>query len=321
MKRVAALPLMLLVLMLLLAALDERRAGAQSGETDRSAFRAASDVAGSQVHEHVELRPETPSTFLLVTPSLGHPLEREPDVAAASPSYRSAIMRDAHTRWREAIPLYQRALAELASRYRVQPSERLEAAMAKVDLERERSALLARLDERSAGGTRTNVDRSRRAYLARGRLLRLKLMSVRAETGRAAVALLAETEAALRRAAEKKSDTADDPTAGIEMREARLLLCATYAVSGDRRGAEAELAAASKTARHDPAHALSLAACLVALGLREEAVGALASAVAVQTQRPSTWSSGELGVERDLHLANDWDPLRRDPRFEPLFRP
>jgi hypothetical protein len=78
---------------------------------------------------------------------------------------------------------------------------------------------------------------------------------------------------------------------------------------------------AGLAAGHEPAHALSLAACFAALGRREEALGALAAAVAVQTSRPGVWSSGESGPERDLHLANDWDILRRDSRFESLFRP
>jgi hypothetical protein len=57
------------------------------------------------------------------------------------------------------------------------------------------------------------------------------------------------------------------------------------------------------------------------LGRKDEALSALAAAVAVQTSRPAAWSSGESAPERDLHLANDWDPLRRDSRFESLFRP
>ena len=92
------------------------------------------------------------------------------------------------------------------------------------------------------------------------------------------------------------------------------MLCATYAIGGDAAAARLARAHVSSAARADPANAVARAACAAALGETEAALAALESFVL----RPLIPRS-DIAL-RDVYLANDWDHLRGDPRFESLFR-
>ena len=92
------------------------------------------------------------------------------------------------------------------------------------------------------------------------------------------------------------------------------MLCATYAIGGDAAAARLARAHVASAARTDPANAVARAACAAALGETDAARAALESFVL----RP-LFPRSDLAL-RDVYLANDWDHLRGDPRFESLFR-
>ena len=92
------------------------------------------------------------------------------------------------------------------------------------------------------------------------------------------------------------------------------MLCATYAIGGDAAAARLARAHVPSAARTDPANAVARAACAAALGETEAALAALESFVL----RP-LFPRSDIAL-RDVYLANDWDHLRGDPRFESLFR-
>jgi hypothetical protein len=267
------------------------------------------------------LAPAGRTTTVVVEDDVGHPLERESDFVAAAPSYRRAIASDRDQQWAEAVGLYQQALIELAAAAQLKPPQQLETAAFKVDLERRRSRALAEdTAAPSSSGARSSgagASSPRLLPLERGRLLRQKLMAVRAATGSTPEALRSATQGALTRALQdaEHGAAARDPRQPAAP-EVRLLLCATLAVSGDRAGARLQLAALGAVERSDPARALTLAACQAALGYRDDALASLA--VAVNRLGPS--SKFLPGPSREIQSYNDWDPLRRDPRFLRLFR-
>ena len=66
--------------------------------------------------------------------------------------------------------------------------------------------------------------------------------------------------------------------------------------------------------RHDLDNALPLAVCAAALGEDDEAMARLE----IFVLRPAPHPLDPYTL-RDLYLANDWDRLRGQPRFETLF--
>jgi len=107
-----------------------------------------------------------------------------------------------------------------------------------------------------------------------------------------------------------------DPARPTALAEVRLLMCATRAAGGDRPAARLQLAHVTGAERDDPSNALSLAICQAALGDLPAALTRLESFV----QRQPIEQRIDPFALRDLYLANDWDRLRGDPRFERLFR-
>jgi len=174
----------------------------------------------------------------------GRPLERDPVFVARVPSYRLGIAMDAQQRWSEAADLYANAMIELGRAVGLDDRAPWGRAAEKVDLQRRRAQVLARV----TGASRTGDPQgqgadprphgaavsSRLAPLELGRLLRLKLMTIRAATGVAPPKLAGATVEALNLA------LSEGELAGGAL-EARLLLCATRAAAGDRLGARREL--------------------------------------------------------------------------------
>jgi hypothetical protein len=243
------------------------------------------------------------TTTIEVGPALGASLER----AFASEAYAQAVANDRDEHWSEAASLYQQAIAEWSSRYRQEPSPELERAIFKADRERQRSQLLA--------GVQAQRDKLppatlRGLSLERGRIYRTKLMSVRAYIGAVPAELFARTRHEL----EEALRLADPAKPGADT-EARLLLCATRAVGGNRAAARLELAQVASAEREDPAASLPLAVCQAALGNLPVALALLESHV----RRQPVEQRLDPFALRDLYLANDWDRLRGDRRFESLF--
>ena len=243
------------------------------------------------------------TTEVVAGPPIGAPLER----AVHSEAYGLAVASDNDEHWSEAAGFYQQAFAEWTSQYRHSPSPELERAMYKADRERQRSQLLAGVQAQRDKLPPATV---RALALERGRIYRAKLMSVRAYTGAVPVALFARA----RRELEEALRLADSTKPSAET-EARLLLCATRAAGGDRMAARLELAHVAAAERDDPAATLPLATCQAALGNLPEALTLLESYV----HRQPVEQRIDPFALRDLYLANDWDRLRGDRRFESLF--
>lgn len=265
----------------------------------------------------ITLVPGQTTTVVIQTNALLPP-ERHPRFLAQVPSYRRAVDLDGQQQWFEAAATYQRALIEVGHAAGLDDAPWWEDAAFKIDLERRRSQTLARAAGRLAA---TRGAPPSNQHLDRGRLLRLKLMSIRAATGGVptglASATIAGLSAALPGPAPAKSTPAGNPPNDGDNPDVRLLLCATRAVLGDRAGARLELAHVRHATRTSaPLHALALATCQVALGDHDDALGSLA--VGVYRLGPS--SRFLPGQTRELQIADDWDPLRRDPRFERIFR-
>jgi hypothetical protein len=242
------------------------------------------------------------TTTVVVAPALGTSVER----AVPGPAFAAAAALDADQRWGEAAAAYQQAMAEWSDAARLHPSPALERAIQKAERERQRSLLLA--SARPPRGHFESIATSINP-LEEGRLLRAKVMVVRAAHGRAPVDLVARARAAF----EKALRLAGPARADIEA-EAHLLLCATRAAAGDRAGARLERAHVTTAERHDLDNALPLAVCAAALGEDDEAMARLE--IALLRPMPHPLDPYSL---RDLHLANDWDRLRGTPRFETLF--
>ena len=243
------------------------------------------------------------TTDIVAGPPVGAALER----AVRSEAYALAVASDHDEHWSEAAGLYQQAIAEWTSQYKHDPSPELERAIFKADRERQRSQLLAGVQAQRDKLPPATV---RALALERGRIYRAKLMSVRAYTGAVPVALFARA----RRELEEALRLADSTKPSAET-EVRLLLCAARAAGGDRMAARLELAHVPTSERDDPATTLPLATCQAALGNLPEALSLLEAYVRRQPveQRLDPYAL------RDLYLANDWDRLRGDSRFESLF--
>jgi hypothetical protein len=237
-------------------------------------------------------------------PHHGVPLER----AVPSRAFTLAVDMDAAQRWSEAAALYLQAVAEWTEALRLRPSRALERAIDKAERERQRSTLLA--STRGAPG-RFESQRTSINPLEEGRLLRAKVMLVRAAHGLAPPDLVARARAAF----DEALPGAGAPRPGADA-EIRLQLCATRAAAGDRAGARLERAHVTTAERHDLDNALALAICAAALGEDDEALARLEMYVLRPAPHPL-----DPYTLRDLYLANDWDHLRGQPRFETLFGP
>ena len=243
------------------------------------------------------------TTTVEVKPTLGVSVER----AGPGRAFALAVAMDAQQRWSEAAAQYQQAVAEWSAAQLLRPSPALGQAIEKAERERERSQRLASLHpprghfEATASAANT---------LEEGRLLRAKLMVVRAARGVAPPELVARARAAF----EETLRDAGPQRGGVET-EARLLLCATRAASGDRAAARLERAHVTTAERHDLDNALLLAVCAAALGEDDEALARLE----IFVLRPAPHPPDPYTL-RELYVANDWDRLRGQPRFETLFR-
>jgi hypothetical protein len=240
------------------------------------------------------------TTTVPVTPALGVSVER----AGPGRAFDLAVALDADERWPEAAAQYQQVVVEWSETLRLHPSPALERAVQKAEREHQRSLLLA-----STLPARGRFELSARFNpLEEGKLLRAKLMVVRAARGRAPPDLVARAVAAF-----EEVLRAAGPPRGADT-EARLLLCATRAAAGDRAAARLESARVTTAERHDLDNALPLAVCAAALGDDDEAMARLE----IYVLRPAPHPLDPYTL-RDLYLANDWDRLRGQPRFESLF--
>jgi hypothetical protein len=147
--------------------------------------------------------------------------------------------------------------------------------------------------------------------LDEGRLYRTKLMVVRAFTGAVPASLYARTRAALEQALRARAA----PSAGPSDAEIQLLLCATHAAAGDTRAARLARARVSEADREQPGNALPMAVCAAALGEDAQALARLE----IYVLRPPPHHVDAYTL-RDLYVANDWDRMRGEQRFETLFR-
>ncbi len=272
----------------------------------------APPLAGAEV----VLAPPGRTITVIVTDDVGAPLER----AFPSASYARAAAADAELRWDDARLLYRQAAEDWTASALTRPSRTLESAIAKAQHEAGLSQALAGYQRLGAPSLEHLPAEARRAFQQRralevGRMLRAKLMATRAVLGRAPPELYARTRARLEEARDAAAPT---PAAqflnGGSDAETELLLCATYAIGGDAAAARLARAQVPSAARANPANAVARAACAAALGETDAALAALESFVL----RP-LFPRSDI-VLRDVYLANDWDHLRGDPRFESLFR-
>jgi hypothetical protein len=178
----------------------------------------------------------------------------------------------------------------------------VEQAIQKAERERQRSQMLANIEQPRP---RQPATANRALTLERARLFRTKLMVVRAYDGAVPEQLYARARDALEDAAR-----ASEGQSATTQSEVHLLLCATHAAGGAPAAARLALAHVTREQRQEPANALAMALCFAALG---EGRLALAHLEAHLRQRLDPFS------QRDLFLANDWDLLRGQRRFENLF--
>ena len=253
---------------------------------------------------------------VIATDDVGAPLER----AFPSATYARAAVADVELRWDDARLLYRQAADEWTTTAHTRPSRALESAIAKAEREASLSQALAGYQRLGDPSLERLPAEARRAFVQRralevGRMLRAKLMATRALLGRAPPELYARARARLEeaRAAAAPSHGAGTSNDGSDA-ETDLLLCATYAIGGDAAAARLARAHVPSAARTDPANAVSRAACAAALGETEAALAALESFVL----RP-LFPRNDIAL-REVYLANDWDHLRGNPRFESLFR-
>ncbi|HET6284575.1 MAG TPA: hypothetical protein VFH73_26705 [Polyangia bacterium] len=242
----------------------------------------------------------TPLQALL---TLGTPVER----ALPSVPYALAIGKDEEEQWGEAAALYQQAIADWSTSLRLNPSTALERAVQKAERERQRSQQLASMvPARPESATAVH----RAISLERGRLYRTKLMVVRAYTGSIPRGLHARARDAFSDALRMTEKAKPAMQA-----EVYLLLCATHAAADRPEAARVALAHVTRAQREDPANALPMAICAAALDDLPLALTQLEGYVVRQ--------GGDMRMDpfslRDILLANDWDRLRGDRRFESLF--
>lgn len=234
---------------------------------------------------------------------LGTPVER----AFASRAYAQAIAKDQEERWAEAASLYQQAITEWSTLQRLNPTPALERSVQKAERERQRSQHLASM---VPARPEAAVAMHRALHLERGRLFRTKLMVVRAYTGAVPQGLYTRAKESLTRAL-RMTEKGKPPAQG----EVQLLLCATHAAAGQRDAARLALAQVPRAQRQDPANALPMAICAAALDDLPAALTQLETYV----MRQGTDIRVDPFNLRDVLLANDWDRLRGDRRFESLF--
>jgi hypothetical protein len=272
----------------------------------------AADRAGDrtqQLHPAVPLQPGRTVT-VTVGADVGTPLER----AVAGKFYAQAANADGEQRWADAAALYREAATEWAAAARLQPSRALDLAVAKAERERQRSQLLAsRARATAAAGRRAGRDPFvRRAdALDEGRQLRAKLMVARAALERVPAALYARTRERLREALRSGTGRGGRVAGDGEI---RLLLCATHAAAGEIEAARLERAHVTEADRADPANTVALAVCAAGLGETRAALAELE----VLALHPGPGRTDRFAM-KDLYLANDWDRMRGDPKFESLF--
>jgi hypothetical protein len=257
---------------------------------------------------------------VVVAADVGAPIER----SVPGKFYAQAAAADGEQRWADAAALYREAVNEWTSAGRLQPSRALELAAMKAERERQRSQLLAsrvrltKVDEqaRVVTGISSRFGRdpfSRRAdALDEARLLRAKLLTVRAVLERAPPALYAHARDRLREALHAGAGGAASRMGGDG--EIHLLLCSTYAAGGEIEAARLERAHLTEAERADPVNAVPLAECAAALGESRTAIAELE----VLALHPGPGRIDRFAL-RDVYLYNDWDRLRGDPRFESLF--
>jgi hypothetical protein len=256
------------------------------------------------------------TTDVTVTVDVGAPLER----AVAGKYYAQAAAADGEQRWADATALYREAATEWAAAARVQPSRALELAAAKAERERQRSQLLASraLAAQSMGGGSNRYTREpytrRSDALDEGRLLRAKMMTARAVLERVPAGLYARARDRLRESLRAGAGASATPARMGGEAEIYLLLCATYAAGGDIEAARLARAHVTEAERADPANTVALAVCAAALGETRAAIAELE----IVALHPGPARSDRFQL-RDLYLANDWDRLRGDPKFESLF--
>jgi hypothetical protein len=253
----------------------------------------------------IRLAPGRTTTVQMPLPAdAGTPVER----AVPGRFFSQAALLDGQQRWAEAAALYQQAVIEWSTAQRLAPSPALERAVQKAERERQRSQLLA--------GAFPMRSRSENIVtpmqpLELGRLLRAKLMVVRAATGAAPPAIYGRARRALEEAL-RLTGGGQHPGADAEI---HLLLCATHAADGERSAARLDRAYVSDADRKDPDNALALALCAAGLGENDQAMGLLEAFVL----RPPPHQVDPYML-RELYVANDWDRLRGQARFESLFR-
>ena len=256
------------------------------------------------------------TTDVTVAVDVGAPLER----AVASKYYEQAAAADAQQRWADATALYREAGSEWAAAARVQPSRALELAAAKAERERQRSQLLASraLAAQSMAGGSNRFTREpythRSDALDEGRLLRAKMMTARAVLERVPAGLYARARDRLRESLRAGAGASPTPARMGGEAEIYLLLCATYAAGGEIEAARLARAHVTEAERADPANTVALAVCAAALGETRAAIAELE----IVALHPGPGRSDRFQL-RDLYLANDWDRLRGDPKFESLF--
>jgi hypothetical protein len=238
------------------------------------------------------------TTAVTASAALGQAVEH----AVPGQAFAKAVAQDRAQHWTEAATLYQQAIIEWSAETRARPSVLVERAVQKAERERQRSVMLANLDQPRP---RQPDAVGRAMALERARLLRTKLMVVRAGDGAVPEPLYARTRSAL----EETLRGIDAQPATVQT-EVQLLLCATHAAAGARPAARLALAHVPTEQRQEPANALPMAICAAALGDRASALVYLETHL---RQRIDSFT------QRELYLANDWDELRGQPRFENLF--
>jgi hypothetical protein len=150
--------------------------------------------------------------------------------------------------------------------------------------------------------------------LDEGRLLRAKMMTARAVLERVPAGLYARARDRLREALRAGAGASAVPARMGGEAEIYLLLCATYAAGGEIEAARLARAHVTEAERADPANTVALAVCAAALGETRAAIAELE----ILALHPGPGRSDRFQL-RDLYLANDWDRLRGDPKFESLF--
>jgi hypothetical protein len=256
------------------------------------------------------------TTTVVASIDVGTPIDR----AIPNAAYTRAAAADADERWEDAQPLYRQAIAEWTATARTRPSRALELAIAKAEHELRSSQILgiaarsAQLPIRRAKAVE-DAQRSwqRRQALDDGRLLGAKLLATRATLGRVSATLYIHARNRLEEARDAQAGPPVGAGAGLNA-TIELSLCATYAAGDAAADARLARARVTEAEREDPANTLEVAACAAALGETEAALSALERFVL----RPVPARPDRL--LRDIYLANDWDHLRGNPRFESLFR-